>query len=70
LVIQSILRQLAMNWAPWLPLIMPDTLMQLASPIVQGQPLPAYWPIPIIITALMSILCVLIAIWRFNREEF
>ena len=70
LVIQSILRQLAINWVPWLPLVMPDTLMQLASPIVQSQPLPAYWPIPIILTSLMSILCVLIAIWRFNREEF
>jgi ABC-2 type transport system permease protein len=70
LVIQSILRQLALNWVPWLPLVMPDTLMQLASPIVQGQPLPTYWPIPIIFTALMSILCVLIAMWRFNREEF
>ena len=70
LVIQSILRQLATNWVPWLPLVMPDTLMQLTSPIVQGQPLPAYWSIPIISTALISILFVLIAMWRFNREEF
>lgn len=70
LVIQSILRQLAMTWVPWLPLVMPDTLMQMASPIVQGQPLPAEWPFPIISTTLMSILFVLIAMWRFNREEF
>jgi ABC-2 type transport system permease protein len=70
LVIQSILRQLAMTWVPWLPLVMPDTLMQMASSIVQGQPLPAEWSIPIISTALMSILFVLIAMWRFNREEF
>jgi ABC-2 type transport system permease protein len=70
LVIQSILRQIAMTWVPWLPLVMPDTLMQMASPIVQGQPLPAEWPIPIISTALMSVLFVLIAMWRFNREEF
>jgi ABC-2 type transport system permease protein len=70
LVIQTILRQLATAWVPWLILVMPDTLMQLISPIVQGQPLPEQWPFPIISTAVMSILSVLIAMWRFNREEF
>jgi ABC-2 type transport system permease protein len=70
LVLQSILRQLASTWVPWLTLVMPDTLMQLTSPIVKGQPLPAQWPIPIISTTLMSMFFVLVAIWRFNREEF
>jgi ABC-2 type transport system permease protein len=70
LVIQSLLEQLLVAWAPWIPLVLPDTVLQLAAPIVQGQPLPAQWPIPIISTALMSILFVLIAMWRFNREEF
>jgi ABC-2 type transport system permease protein len=70
LVIQSILRQVAITWVPWLPLVMPDTLMQLTSPIVQGQSLPAQWPVPIISTILLSVLFILIAMWRFNREEF
>jgi ABC-2 type transport system permease protein len=70
LVLQSLLKQLAVTWVPWLPLVMPDTLMQLTSPLVKGQPMPVQWSIPIIITCLMSFSFVLIAIWRFNREEF
>lgn len=70
MVVQSLLRQLLVALAPWISLVLPDSVLQLAAPIVQGQPLPAQWPIPIISTALMSILFILIAMWRFNREEF
>lgn len=70
MVAQSLLRQLLVTWVPWIPLVIPDTVLQFTGSIVQGQPLPSGWQIPIIITALLSILFILIAMWRFNREEF
>jgi ABC-2 type transport system permease protein len=69
-VVQSLLGELLVAWVPWISLVIPDTVLQFAGLIVQGQPLPAEWPLPIIITSLMCILFILIAIWRFNREEF
>lgn len=58
------------RWLPWFPLVLPDSVMGLAESVMLEQPLPEQWFVPILSTALMSILFVLIAMWRFNREEF
>ena len=55
---------------PWLPLIEPKTVGDLAGLIAGGATLPPEWPIPILLTAVYSLLFIFLAIWRFNREEF
>jgi len=42
---------------------------KLAQPLLGGQPMPSVM-IPIVATALWSLLCIGVAIWRFNREDF
>jgi hypothetical protein len=37
--------------------------------LLGGQPMPSVM-IPIVATALWSLLCIGVAIWRFNREDF
>ncbi len=61
--------------APWLGKIMPWNLLldlpgapSLAIAISSGLPLPTVTPI--IGTVVMTILFILVALWRFNREEF
>ena len=58
------------GFMPWLVLVLPETLPDLISALVQGETLPAIWPIPIIAISLYIVLFVGLAIWRFNREEF
>jgi ABC-2 type transport system permease protein len=68
--------QLILMLAPWLAEVMPWTLLSsagqggapLAMLLAQGQPLPTV--APIIATVLWCMLFVVIAIWRFGREEF
>ncbi len=55
---------------PWLPLIEPKTVGDLTGMVARGNALPAEWPLPIILTALYTLLFIALAIWRFNREEF
>ena len=69
LIGQSILESLARPFAPWFPWhLMPAKLPGLASIAAQGEPLPSFSPI--IAALLFSLLFVLLAIWRFGREEF
>jgi ABC-2 type transport system permease protein len=67
---QTILGQLAGAFVPWLPTYLPQRVMELAAPVAQGQPLPSVWPRAVVVTTLLSLLFVLVAIWRFQREEF
>ncbi len=68
--------QLILMLAPWLAEVMPWTLLgsagqggsPLAVLLALGQPLPTV--APIIATALWCVLFVVVAIWRFRREEF
>ena len=62
--------QLLAGLAPWLILILPESLPALVSALVQGEAIPAVWPIPILVMALYTVLFVAVAILRFNREEF
>lgn len=54
----------------WTMLLFPWPFAELARNLVAGKALPAVWPIPVIATMLWTILFVLIALWRFEREEF
>ena len=67
---QNLVTQLVTRWVPWLPTVIPERLLTLAVPVGQGQTLPSNWPIPVIVTFLMSLSFMAVAIWRFQREEF
>ena len=62
--------QLFAGFIPWLALVLPEALPGLISALVQGESIPAIWPVPIIVMSLYIVLFVALAIWRFNREEF
>lgn len=54
----------------WTLLIFPWPFAELARALVAGKPIPVVWPIPVIATILWSAFFVLVALWRFEREEF
>jgi len=58
------------GFIPWLVLVLPEALPTLVSALVQGESIPAIWPVPIIVISLYIVLFVALAIRRFNREEF
>lgn len=63
--------QIFPNFLPaWATLIFPWKLSELAPALALGQPLPLGWPIPLIATAIWTVVFVIIALWRFGREEF
>ena len=66
----TILSQVLAGIAPWLAGILPDRITQLAGIVTAGQALPAAWPIPVSIAVILSVIFILIAIFRFGREEF
>ena len=51
-------------------LTLPWTLKNSAVGLVLASELPAVWIIPVIATALWSVVFVGVALWRFGREEF
>jgi hypothetical protein len=58
------------GFLPWLTVLLPEAIPGILTLLVQGEPLPDVWPIPIILISAYSLLFVALAIWRFNREEF
>jgi ABC-2 type transport system permease protein len=58
------------GYAPWLPKILPEALPILAHGIVTDTPLPADWPVSVLVVSFYGLLFVALAIWRFRREEF
>jgi ABC-2 type transport system permease protein len=69
LIGQGLLESLAKRFAPWFPWqILPAKLPGLASIVARGEPLPSFSPIVAVL--LFSLAFVLLAIWRFKREEF
>jgi ABC-2 type transport system permease protein len=59
------------NLAPQaLLLALPWTLKESAVGLVLGSALPAVWIIPVVATALWTMLFLGVALWRFGREEF
>jgi ABC-2 type transport system permease protein len=51
-------------------LALPWTLGQSAVGLALGSALPAVWIIPVVATALWTVLFLGVALWRFGREEF
>jgi ABC-2 type transport system permease protein len=58
------------GFLPWLTVLLPEAIPGILTLLVQGEPLPDVWPIPIILISVYSLLFIALAIWRFNREEF
>jgi ABC-2 type transport system permease protein len=66
----SLLPQILGRLAPWLGLVLPDSLVQLAASVGTGQSLPAGWYFPLISTGVLIVIFIALAIVRFGREEF
>jgi ABC-2 type transport system permease protein len=58
------------SFLPWIVVVLPEAIPGILTFLVQGEPLPDVWPIPIILMSLYSLLFIALAIWRFKREEF
>lgn len=59
------------NFAPkWLTAVTPWTLHAIGAAQGTGQKLPAGWITPAIATAVLTVVCLAVALWRFEREEF
>jgi ABC-2 type transport system permease protein len=48
---------------PWL-------LPKLSSAVAMGMPLPGNWYVPVLASGAWTVLFTIVALWRFNREEF
>ena len=70
LIGMPILPQILGKLTPWLISILPSRLVELALFIVMGQPLPADWYFPLISTGSSVVICIVVAIFRFSKEEF
>ena len=63
--------QIFPNFLPeWVTLNFPWKLAELDSGPTLGQPLPPGWIIPVIATAVWTVVFIGVALWRFGREEF
>jgi ABC-2 type transport system permease protein len=58
------------GFLPRIVVLLPESIPGILTFLVQGEPLPDVWPIPIILMSVYSLLFVALAIWRFKREEF
>lgn len=57
-------------WIPWIRWVEPNTLIMLADQYLHDLPLPVEWRSAALVTAGLSILFVILALWRFRRDEF
>jgi ABC-2 type transport system permease protein len=59
------------SFAPkWLVAAMPWTLHAIAAAFGTGAKIPPGWYTPVIATAVLTLVCVGVSLWRFEREEF
>jgi ABC-2 type transport system permease protein len=58
------------NFLPWVEYVLPFAMDKIALMIVQGMPLPAMLVSQVIATAVLSIVFILVALWRFQHKEF
>jgi hypothetical protein len=68
LIGQDIVAPLLAKPLPWFHLILPQEMIVNAGLVANGQPMDSW--VPVIVTSIMSLLFILVAIWRFGREEF
>ena len=60
--------ELFFKYASWVFEILPSALMQMAPTVALGEPIPSINPL--VATAVWSILFIVAASWRFERQEF
>lgn len=68
LIGQDILAQFLAELWPWFRLILPQELLVNAGLVANGQPMDSW--VPVIVMSLMSVIFIVAALWRFEREEF
>jgi ABC-2 type transport system permease protein len=68
LIGQDLAAQLLASPLPWLAEVVPQRLVEYAQLTMSGEPLPSMQPL--IIMSSLSLLFLLVAIWRFGREEY
>jgi hypothetical protein len=68
LTFQDLIGALAAKYVPWITLLFPKRLPELAAQVAAGEPV--YSWVPFIAVTAWMILFTLAAIWRFRREEF
>lgn len=62
--------QLAGNYLPQIALVLPSSMHGIALAVAMGEPLPATAVWGVITTATLSIVFILVALWRFQHKEF
>jgi ABC-2 type transport system permease protein len=70
LVGMSLLPQILGRLLPWLIMILPSRLTELALLLVARQLLPTDWHFPVISTGVLVVVFIAVAILRFAKEEF
>jgi ABC-2 type transport system permease protein len=68
LIGQDILAQFLAGPLPWFKLILPQELLVNAGLVASGEPMSSW--VPVFVMSAMSVVFVLAALWRFDREEF
>jgi len=68
LTFQDLIGALAAKYAPWITLLFPKRIPELAAQVAAGEPV--YSWVPLMAVTAWMILFTLAAIWRFRREEF
>ncbi len=68
LIGQDLAVQLLDSPLPWLADVVPQRLVEYAQLTMSGLPLPSM--LPLVIMSSLSLLFLLVAIWRFGREEY
>jgi hypothetical protein len=63
LMLKGLLPMPVLMVTPWL-------LADLSSGLALGESLPAVWPVPLVATTLWIVIMLVVALWRFGREEF
>jgi ABC-2 type transport system permease protein len=58
------------NFIPYIAYILPVTMDKVAQVLLMGMPLPAMMVSQLISTAVLSIIFILVALWRFQHREF
>jgi len=58
------------NFVPQIAFVLPVQMHQISFALAQGQPLPPPAIYEIVSTAILSLLFIVVALWRFEREEF
>jgi ABC-2 type transport system permease protein len=70
LIGMNILPQILGKQIPWLVLILPGSLTDLAIAVGTGQRLPSGWHYPLVSTGILIVIFITMAIIRLRREEF